>query len=195
MFASGTLIATATGEVEVSALAAGDLLPCLVSGRMQTVVWVGHRRVNCRAHPRPVTVWPVRVAAHAFGHGEPRRDLLLSPDHAVYVYGVLIPIRCLINGTTIAQVPVDSIVYHHVELPAHDVLLAGGLAVESWPDTGDRRVFSNGGAAIALHPDLAVPVWQDGLCAPLVTAGPLLRRVRTRVRGGARRARRLPTVV
>ena len=35
--------------------------------------------------------------------------------------------------------------YHHVELAAHDVLIAEGLAAESYLDTGDRSSFSNGG--------------------------------------------------
>ena len=39
----------------------------------------------------------------AFGGNVPHRDLLLSPDHAVAVEDVLIPIRCLINGRSIAQ--------------------------------------------------------------------------------------------
>jgi len=33
----------------------------------------------------------------------PARDLLLSPDHAVFIDGVLIPVRYLINGSTIVQ--------------------------------------------------------------------------------------------
>jgi Hint domain len=57
----------------------------------------------------PETVWPVRVRAAAFGKGMPRRDLWLSPDHAVFVDDVLIPVRHLINGITIAQVPVDDV--------------------------------------------------------------------------------------
>jgi len=33
---------------------------------------------------------PIRVARDAFRRGHPSRDLLLSPDHAVFVDGVLI---------------------------------------------------------------------------------------------------------
>ena len=56
---------------------------------------------HCRRHPRPHDVRPVRIAAHAFGLGRPRRDLRLSPDHAVFVDGVLIPVRYLLNGATV----------------------------------------------------------------------------------------------
>ena len=37
--------------------------------------------------------------------------------------GVLIPVNCLLNDTTIVQVPVEEVTYYHVELPSHGVLL------------------------------------------------------------------------
>ena len=101
----------------------------------------------------------MRVRAGAFDDAQPSRDLWLSPDHAVHVDGVLIPIKHLLNGTSIAQVAVDEVIYYHVELPHHDVLLAEGLPAESYLDTGDRRSFDNsaqairGGEVIRLHPD------------------------------------------
>jgi hypothetical protein len=38
-----------------------------------------------------------------------------EPDHAVYVEDVLIPIRHLINGSTIAQVAADRVAHCHLE--------------------------------------------------------------------------------
>ena len=70
----------------------------------------------------------MRVAAGAFGPGRPHTELFLSPDHAVYVNAVLIPMKHLINGSTIVQVPVDRVTYHHIELAQHDVVLAQGPA-------------------------------------------------------------------
>ena len=124
----------------------------------------------------------MRIAAGAFGASLPARDLYLSPDHAVYVDGVLIPVKHLINGTTIEQVPVSAITYFHVELPRHDVLLAECLPVESYLDIGDRSAFGNGGAAATLHPDFASRIWEAEGCAPLVVAGPTLAEVRQRLR-------------
>jgi hypothetical protein len=107
------------------------------------VRWLGHRRVDCRRHPRPGDAWPIRVRAGAFGENLPHRDLSLSPDHAVFVApGLLVPVRYLINDATIVQEPVDAITYWHVELPTHDVLLAEGLPVESYLDTGNRGAFA-----------------------------------------------------
>ena len=70
----------------------------------EPIVWIGQRAVNCARHPKPETVWPVRVQAGAFGENVPVRDLYLSPDHAVFVNDVLVPVKLLINGTTMRQV-------------------------------------------------------------------------------------------
>ena len=42
----------------------------------------------------------------------------------------LCPFRHLINGCTIVQQQVDEVIYYHVELAAHDVILAEGLSCE-----------------------------------------------------------------
>jgi len=116
------------------------------------IVWIGQRAVHCAAQPRPEAVWPVRVRAGAFGEHGPVRDLYLSPDHAVFVNGVLVPVRLLIDGDSIVQVKRDRVRYFHVELPGHAVILAEGLTVESYLDSGDRADFQDGDGAIRLFP-------------------------------------------
>jgi hypothetical protein len=81
--------------------------------------------------------------AGALGGKLPSRDLLLSPDHTVSVGGALIPIRHLINGSTIVQEPIDEVTYYHVELETHDVVVAEGLPCESYLDTGNRAAFND----------------------------------------------------
>ena len=180
-FAAGTRIATERGEVAVEDLRAGDRLRVLLGDELAPVIWVGQRQVNCARHSRPRQVWPVRVLAGAFGPGRPHRDLLLSPDHAVYVNDVLIPVKYLINDSTIAQVPMDTVTYYHVELACHDVLLAEGLPAESYLDVDDRGNFDNGGAVVRMHPDFATRVWEAEGCAELVVTGPVLDGVRARL--------------
>ncbi len=136
-FAEGTRILTVRGEVAVELLRVGDLVPTVLDARAMPVIWLGHRRVKCRA---------VRIQAGAFGPDLPHRDLLLSPDHAVLVGDVLIPVRYLVNGTSIFETPIDAVSYWHVELPHHEVLLAEGMRCESYLDTGNRFTFTGGGA-------------------------------------------------
>ena len=176
-FASGTRLATADGEIAVEAVTEGTLMRT-VDGASMPAVWIGSRTIDCTRHPDPARVWPVCVRAHAFGPGRPARDLYLSPDHAVFAEGVLIPVRHLINGTTIAQVPRSSVTYHHVELARHAVLLADGLACESYLETGQRASFTNGGAPVRLHADFTARAREAGACAPFALAGAAVDRVR-----------------
>jgi len=177
-FAAGTRIATERADIAVEALRVGDRVRTLLRGKAQPVVWIGHRHIDCTRHPQPHKVWPVRISAGAFGPGQPCRDLWLSPDHAVYVIDALIPVKQLINGATIVQVPVDAVTYYHVELHRHDVLLSEGLPAESYLDTGDRWNFVNGSEPVVLYPDFSSRVWEAGGCAPLIVTGPKLDAVR-----------------
>jgi hypothetical protein len=151
----------------------GDIVT-LHDGRVAPVVWIGRRHVDCARHQ----VWPVRVAADAFGQGMPHRDLLLSPDHAIFAEGVLIPVKHLINGRSVARVTMPEVTYFHVELPAHDVLIAEGLPVESYLDIGDRANFSNFEGPVRLFPDFPVHVWEARGFAPLRVTGPDVEAVR-----------------
>jgi hypothetical protein len=175
-FAAGTRIATVAGEVPVECLAIGDHVrgPW---GEAMKVRWLGFRQVDCARHPRPDSVWPVRVRAGAFRPGVPARDLFLSPDHALFIAPpgmrpVLIPVRCLIDGASVARRRVARVVYWHVELERHAVLLAEGLPCESFLDTGNRAAFANGGPAVQLHPDFAASRWAAQACAPQARGGP-----------------------
>jgi hypothetical protein len=172
-FAAGTMIALSNGELPVERLRPGDRVMVL-GGPAMPVRWIGHREIDAAAHPSPASVWPIRIAPHAFADGAPARPLFLSPDHAVFLCGVLIPIRHLVNGTTIAQEPRDRISYWHVELDRHAILHAEGLAAESYLDTGNRGAFANA-ALVDLVPSRerdAAGAWGSQACAPLVESGP-----------------------
>ncbi len=142
-FAAGTRILTARGEVPVEALDENDFVSTMRTRRLARVRWIGHHRVDLSRQPRPCDMHPVRIRRDAFGPDQPHTDLLLSPDHAVFMNGALIPIRYLLNGSIVAQESVEEITYYHVELDRHDVLLAEGMPAESYLDTGNRSSFSN----------------------------------------------------
>ena len=79
---------------------------------------------------------------------------------------------------SVARVASLEVCYFHVELPSHDGLLAEGLPVEPYPNTGDRSDFENGGGAMRLHPRLSTRMWDAAGYATLVVTGPVLDRVR-----------------
>jgi hypothetical protein len=198
-FAAGTLITTERGEIAVEQLHIGDRVRTLRREGWASVTWIGQRRISCRRHPAPRKVHPVRIAAGAFGPGLPTRDLFLSPDHAVFIDDVLIPVKYLLDGHAIAQIAVDQVTYYHIELPQHDVLQAEGLPAESYLDTGNRTQFGNGGQ-VQLFADFdttqtadIAAVWEAKGCAPFVVEGAAIDAIRRRLAAAQRRvaARRL----
>ena len=174
-YARGTMIATPDGELPVEKLRPGKQVITLVDGQevVQTVTWLGHRRISLAAHPRPETAAPIRILRGAFADNMPHRDLVVSPDHAIFVDGKLICARQLVNGTTIRQeLDWTAVDYYHVELNQHAILLAEGLPAESYIDTGNSGFFANSGQPMVLHPDLMdesdYPTREAGSCEPFV---------------------------
>ncbi len=185
-YAEGTAIATPTGQTPIEHHAVGALVDAQFEG-VACIKWIGRRRIDCGRHARPEKVWPVRVRAGALGDNSPHRDLWLSPDHAVFVDDVLIPIKRLINGTSIEQVPIDEVTYYHVELERHDLLLAEGVRAESYLETGDRFNFENSGGPVMLHPEFSARrwdiahIWEALGGARLIITGPELDAARARI--------------
>jgi hypothetical protein len=172
-FVRGTRIATPAGERSVEDLQAGDTI-LTQSGTVRPVKWIGRRHVNIAAYASRDRAAPIRIKQGAFGDNLPTRDLRLSPEHAVFVDGMLICARQLINGGSIVQErELDSVEYIHVELESHDILLAEGLPTESYLDTGNRNWFAGDGSMIALKPDFTDksdhPTRETQSCAPFVT--------------------------
>jgi len=175
----GSRILTERGSIAVEDLRIGDRV-VTASGGLRPVVWLGHRAIDCRRYRNARTVWPVRVAANAFAEGRPARDLWLSPGHSVAIDDVLMQIRALVNGRSVAQIETAEVEYWHVELDAHDILLAEGLPAESYLDCGNRCDFSNGGEFVAAHPDFAPRQWRE-TCLPLVEDGPQIGAARAKL--------------
>ena len=191
-FASGTLIRTERGDILVEALAVGDKA-LTASGALRPIVWLGHRVVKCHGHREPLSVMPVRIAAHAFGDDRPSRDLFVSPGHAVCVDVVgetLIMASSLVNGTTITQDDVEEITYWHVELEDHDIIFANNLRAESYLEMGNRPFFGESGAVALLASPDAPPMatalrTHADFCRPFHHSGPLVDVVRDQLRGRA----------
>jgi hypothetical protein len=133
-FLGGTRIRTPKGEVDVAMLKAGDLV-VTVSGQAKPIKEISHRRYERASHESwPVDILPIKVARSALGPSTPSADLFLSPAHALYLDGLLVPVGTLVNGRRIircASLEADCIEYFHIELFAHDVIFAEGVLAES----------------------------------------------------------------
>jgi len=114
----------------------------------------------------------------------PRRDLWVSPNHALYLEGVLIEVRDLVNHVSIVQAErVAAIEYFHIELDGHDVIVAEGAAAESFIDDDSRSLFHNAHEYRALYP--AAAAGPARYCAPRRDQGYEVERARAVI---ARRA-------
>jgi len=169
-FPAGTLIAVsspngAPTERPVESLARGDKVLTLagpVAVRHVATTW--HEPGSLLRQ----RLMPVRVAAGAFGEGQPMADLLLAPEQPVHVldaglpHGALVPIGALVNGETIRREPqAGPIAWLRLELESPGVVIAAGLLT-----------------AARLDPAAPPP-------APLLPAGPSVLALRQRL---ARRA-------
>ncbi len=85
----------------------------------------------------------------------------------------------LVNGTSLARMPVETVTYWHVELDAHDILLAEGLPAESYLDLGSRPWFA--GSDAPLHAPDFVPAQAPGRCRPVALEGPVVEAERRRL--------------
>ncbi|HET9019466.1 MAG TPA: Hint domain-containing protein, partial [Acetobacteraceae bacterium] len=142
-FTTGTRIATPAGEAPVERLRPGDPVR-LADGSTAEVRWVGRQTIAAR-FVDPLLAWPIRIRAGALGPNLPRRDLLLSPGHAVLAGNVLAHAAALVNGSSIRRerrVP-ERFTYWHIELDTHALLLAEGAAVESYLDSCAEFAFDN----------------------------------------------------
>jgi hypothetical protein len=167
-FAAGTRLLGVRGEIPVERLAVGDRL-ITHEGDEAPIIWIGRRRVDLCVEPQ---AQPVVVPAGALGAGVPEVDLVVSPDHALFFGGVLVPAKALVGAAGISRARLKAVTYYHVELPAHGIVFASGAAVESYLDTGNRGSFENCSASLP---------GQAKSCAPLVESGPVLARIRERL--------------
>ena len=142
-FLAGTRIATPDGERPVETLEIGDII-LAADGSTRAIRWIGRQSV-VSVFANPLRSYPIRIAAGALGDGLPKRDLFLSPDHALLVDGVLVQAGALVNNTSITRVmqPGERFTYYHIETEDHALILAEGAPVETFVDNVSRRTFDN----------------------------------------------------
>ena len=171
-YCRGTMILTGRGEVAIEELAAGDRLVTR-TGEVRPLIWVGRRSYAGRFLAGNPAVLPVTISAGALADGMPHRDLRVSPLHAMYLDGVLIPAILLVNGASITQaVAAERVDYFHLELETHDVIIAEGAPSETFVDDEGRQMFHNASERPAEAASAAI------YYAPRVESGYLLEAVR-----------------
>jgi hypothetical protein len=170
----GTRILTPTGLAAVEDLRIGDSVATRFSGN-QRIRWIGRQSYRPEFIARNPEKWPVCVRAGALGAGVPARDLYVSPGHSMLLGDTLVLASALVNGVTVVQArPEAAVHYAHIELAAHDCVLAEGAWSEAYADApGFRGQFQNAAEYELLYPD-APRAEALALCAPRPERGKLL---------------------
>jgi hypothetical protein len=163
-YSAGTLIATERGDVAVEDLVVGDRV-ITSSDMARPIKWIGRRSYSGRFALGQKHILPICIKAGALDETVPRRDLWISPHHAMYLDGVLIEAKDLVNGVSIVQSErVEKVEYFHVELDSHDVIFAEGALSESFCDDDSRGMFQNEQEYRAINPDASQA--PERYCAP-----------------------------
>lgn len=169
-YVRGTHIKTARGEVAVEDLIIGDRLMTL-AGDAQPLLWIGRRSYAGWLAIGNPDVQPIRFAAGSLADHVPCRDLLVSPEHAMFLDGMLIPAHHLVNGVSIHKAAgMEEVHYFHLELADHAVIFAEDAAAESFVDDNSRGMFHNAYEFAALYPNRSRWV-ETAFCAPRVEDG------------------------
>lgn len=173
-FLQGTHILARQGYIRVESLAVGDEILTLDAG-WQPIVWVGRQVIFSPGDNRfhDYHNYPIRIQAGAFGADTPSVDLWVSPEHAVFFRGHLIPAKSLVNGTSVIRdTTVKSIEYFHVLLNQHQVIFSEGLPTESFVPMQDIGVFENSDTFPAkLQEQYCTFIGQRRECYPRMTTG------------------------
>ena len=190
-YCRGTRIQTRHGQKRVENLKIGDRV-MTKAGVTRPIKWIGRRSYGGRFILRQKDILPICIKAGALDENVPRRDLWISPLHAMFfndkdLNGVLIEAKDLVNGVSIVQAErVEKVEYFHVELDTHDVIVAEGALSESFIDDDSRGLFHNAYEYRLLYPDTAAATAQ--YCAPRLDHGYQVEDARRRI---ARRAQLL----
>jgi hypothetical protein len=175
----GTLIEAARGQKSVEELNIGDKVRT-ASGKLRPIKWIGRRSYAGRFVMGRKDILPVCIKSGALTDNVPARDLWVSPNHAMFLSGVLIEAKDLINGVSIVQAEaVETLEYFHIELETHDVIIAEGALSETFIDDDSRGMFHNALDYETLYDEVhAAPAHY---CAPRLDEGYEVEAVRQRL--------------
>ncbi|QPH55311.1 Hint domain-containing protein [Pontivivens ytuae] len=164
-FATGTPITTVIGPRRIEEIAVGDLVVTQDHGP-QPVRWIGRRHLTGAELRAAPAFRPIRIRRGALGPGRPARDIVVSPQHRLLVrraepladgVEILVPAVHLVNGSSIRQIDVEEVTYHHLLFDRHEIVFSDGLASESF-HPGAQTLGSMDHAArlelLALFPEL-----------------------------------------
>ncbi|MEM8539037.1 MAG: Hint domain-containing protein [Pseudomonadota bacterium] len=135
-FAEGALIATAKGDVAVQDLREGDLVLTRHRGA-QPILWCGATRIDL-TDPKSADWRLIEFKPGSLGPALPLMPLVVSPQHKFLMIDdvgneVLAPAAGLVDRRFVrVKQGARSVTYYHLLLPQHAIIMANGVATESF---------------------------------------------------------------
>ncbi|WGR94494.1 Hint domain-containing protein [Bradyrhizobium sp. ISRA443] len=170
-FLKGTRVLTSRGEAQIEDLGIGDLVKTM-RGEDLPIKWIGRHTFRRNGASWSKRVMPIRVSRFAIDDKTPHTDLYLSPLHALFIDGFLMPVRDLVNETSIAPAlppDMETIEYFQIVLNTHEVIWAEGAPTETFGGNG-LELFDNFSEYKRLYPN--DPCSTIPLVAPNLGTGP-----------------------
>ena len=133
-FIRGTGISLANGTmVNIEDLRPGDRVLTRDRGA-QSIRWIGQQTVRATG-----AFAPIRIAQGTLNN---ERDLILAPDHRLFIYRrdnsgnakgpeVMIKAKLLVNGNSVVQATGGFVDYFQLLFDQHEIIFAEGIAAES----------------------------------------------------------------
>lgn len=141
-FGRGTYIQMELGKSPVEKLKVGDRVMTRDRG-VQTIRWIGSQRLSAKRFEQNPNLRPIRIKAGALGEDIPECDLIVSPQHRIFVRSkiamrmfdtmeVLVAAKQLlaVEGIEIAT-DMEEVEYFHILFDQHEVILSNGAETES----------------------------------------------------------------
>lgn len=169
-YCRGTLIRTQDGDRPVENLSIGDLI-VTAGGEALPLKWIGRRSYRGWPAAGNADVQPILFKAGSIADHVPARDLYVSPEHAMFLDGMLVPAFHLVNGISILKTSgIEEIDYFHLEFDRHVIIIAENALAESFVDDESRMLFHNAAEYPRLYPNAPRGGWAE-FCAPRVEDG------------------------
>ncbi|MDJ0823531.1 MAG: Hint domain-containing protein [Paracoccaceae bacterium] len=124
---------TPRGLQPAATLRVGDTV-CTWGGKAQPIRWIGCKEVPATGAAAPIRFAPDTIGNFAPVKLSPQHRVLISSPQAELKFGVaqvFVPAISLLDGKRVRQVSRKSVLYVHILLDQHDVLIAEGAPCES----------------------------------------------------------------
>ncbi|WP_336946973.1 Hint domain-containing protein [Asaia sp. HN010] len=170
-YLAGTFIKTPEGMTAVEEIQIGDKVLARVGDvtEERKIIWAGKASAMIRSDlESDLSGYPVRILKGALGEDLPNKDMLITSEHCLFLDDAFVPIRMLVNGSSIYyDRTFNEYEYYHIETEHHSVIMADGIWSESYLDTGKRQSFRQTGGVHVLG--ARTLDWHVAAAAPLRT--------------------------